>query len=335
MISFIFRKLLLIVPTVIGISICAFAFVRLLPGDPILAMAGEHGVTPERYEILKEAFGYNLPIWQQYFNYLGSVLTGDFGVSLGTKRPVLNEFMTLFPATVELALCAIILATIVGVPAGVLAAVKRGSWLDQGAMGVALTGYSMPIFWWGLLLIMFFSSYLGWTPVSGRIALNFFLRPITGFMTIDSLLYGNWPAFVSALRHLILPTVVLATIPLAVIARQTRSAMLEVLGEDYVRTARAKGLSPKRVVNLHALRNALIPVVTTIGLQVGALMAGAILTETIFSWPGIGKWMIESILKRDYPVVQSGLLLIALIIMAVNLIVDILYAVINPRIRVR
>jgi dipeptide transport system permease protein len=335
MISYIFRRLLLIVPTVIGISICAFAFVRLLPGDPILAMAGEHGVTPERYEILKEAFGYNLPIWQQYLNYLGSVLTGDFGVSLGTKRPVLNEFRTLFPATVELALCAIILATVVGVPAGVLAAVKRGSWLDQGTMGVALTGYSMPIFWWGLLLIMFFSSYLGWTPVSGRIALNFFLRPITGFMTIDSLLYGNWPAFVSALRHLILPTVVLATIPLAVIARQTRSAMLEVLGEDYVRTARAKGLSPRRVVNVHALRNALIPVVTTIGLQVGALMAGAILTETIFSWPGIGKWMIESILKRDYPVVQSGLLLIALIIMAVNLIVDVLYAVINPRIRVR
>ncbi|WP_332690482.1 ABC transporter permease subunit [Devosia sp.] len=335
MISYIFRKLLLIVPTVIGISICAFAFVRLLPGDPILAMAGEHGVTPERYEILKEAFGYNLPIWQQYLNYLGQVLTGDFGVSLGTKRPVLNEFRALFPATVELALCAIILATVVGVPAGVLAAVKRGSWLDQGTMGVALTGYSMPIFWWGLLLIMFFSSYLGWTPVSGRIALNFFLRPITGFMTIDSLLYGNWPAFVSALRHLILPTVVLATIPLAVIARQTRSAMLEVLGEDYVRTARAKGLSPRRVVNVHALRNALIPVVTTIGLQVGALMAGAILTETIFSWPGIGKWMIESILKRDYPVVQSGLLLIALIIMAVNLIVDVLYAVINPRIRVR
>jgi dipeptide transport system permease protein len=307
----------------------------MLPGDPILAMAGEHGVTPERYEVLKEAFGYNLPMWQQYLNYLGSVLTGDFGVSLGTKRPVLNEFLVLFPATVELALCAIILATVVGVPAGVLAAVKRGSWLDQGTMGVALTGYSMPIFWWGLLLIMFFSSYLGWTPVSGRIALNFFLRPITGFMTIDSLLYGNWPAFVSALRHLILPTVVLATIPLAVIARQTRSAMLEVLGDDYVRTARAKGLSPRRVVNVHALRNALIPVVTTIGLQVGALMAGAILTETIFSWPGIGKWMIESILKRDYPVVQSGLLLIALIIMAVNLIVDVLYAVINPRIRVR
>lgn len=335
MLNYILRKLALIVPTLIGISICAFAFVRVLPGDPILAMAGQHGVTPERYEILKEQFGYNLPIWQQYFNYVGNLLQGNFGISLATKRPVLNEFMTLFPATVELALVAMMFAIGIGVPAGVLAAVKRGSWIDQLAMSVALTGYSMPIFWWGLLLMMFFSSYLGWTPVSGRIALSFFLKPITGFMLIDTLLHGNWPAFVSALRHLILPAIVLGTIPLAVIARQTRSAMLEVLGEDYVRTAKAKGLSNRRVVNVHALRNALIPVVTTIGLQVGLLLGGAILTETIFSWPGIGKWMIDSIFKRDYVAVQSGLFLIACIVMAVNLIVDVLYAVINPRIRVQ
>ncbi|WP_193337316.1 ABC transporter permease subunit [Devosia beringensis] len=335
MLNYILRRIALIVPTVIGISLCAFFFVRVLPGDPILAMAGQHGVTPERYEILREQFGYNLPIWQQYLNYLGSVLQGNFGISLATKRPVLTEFMTLFPATIELALVAMIFAIVVGIPAGIFAAVKRGSWFDQVTMGVALTGYSMPIFWWGLLLIIFFSGYLGWTPVSGRISLTFFLRPITGFMLVDTLLYGNWPAFVSALRHLILPAVVLGTIPLAVIARQTRSAMLEVLGEDYVRTARAKGLSPQRVVNVHALRNALIPVITTIGLQVGLLLGGAILTETIFSWPGIGKWMIDSISKRDYVVVQSGLLLIALIVMAVNLLVDVLYAVINPRIRVK
>lgn len=335
MLNYILRKLALLVPTIIGISICAFAFVRVLPGDPILAMAGQHGVTPERYEILREQFGYNLPIWQQYFNYLGSVLQGDFGVSLATKRPVINEFLTLFPATVELSLCALIFAVSVGIPAGIFAAIKRGSWFDQFTMGVALTGYSMPIFWWGLLLIIFFSGYLGWTPVSGRIALTFFLKPITGFMLIDTLLYGNWAAFVSALRHLILPAIVLGTIPLAVIARQTRSAMLEVLGEDYVRTARAKGLSPRRVVNVHALRNALIPVVTTIGLQVGLLLGGAILTETIFTWPGIGKWMIDSIFKRDYVVVQSGLLIIALVVMAVNLLVDLLYALINPRIRVQ
>jgi dipeptide transport system permease protein len=335
MIRFILHKLLLIVPTLIGITICSFAFVRLLPGDPILAMAGEHGVTPERHAELMERFGYNLPIWQQYFDYVWGLLQGDFGISLSTKRPVIQDFLTLFPATVELGLVAMIFAIVVGVPAGIFAAVKRGSWFDQATMGVALTGYSMPIFWWGLLLIILFSGTLGWTPVSGRIALSFFFKPVTGFMLIDSILSGKSGAFISAVRHLILPAVVLGTIPLAVIARQTRSAMLEVLGEDYVRTARAKGLKPSAVIGQHALRNAMIPVVTTIGLQIGLLMAGAILTETIFSWPGIGKWMIESISKRDYVVVQSGLLLIAVVVMAVNLIVDVLYAVINPRIRVK
>jgi dipeptide transport system permease protein len=335
MLRFILNKLALIVPTIIGITIASFAFIRLLPGDPILAMAGQHGVTPERYEILKEQFGYNLPIWQQYLNYVAGILQGDFGISLATKRPVIDEFLTLFPATVELALFAMLIAVALGIPAGIFAAIKRGSWFDQITMGVALAGYSMPIFWWGLLLIIFFSGYLGWTPVSGRISLNFFFPRVTGFMLIDSLIAGKPDAFVSAIRHLILPSIVLGTIPLAVIARQTRSAMLEVLGEDYVRTARAKGLEPRRVVGVHAFRNALIPVVTTIGLQIGLLMAGAILTETIFSWPGIGKWMIDSISKRDYVSVQSGLLLIALIVMAVNLLVDILYAVINPRIRVQ
>jgi dipeptide transport system permease protein len=335
MLRFILHKLVLIVPTVIGITIASFAFIRLLPGDPILAMAGQHGVTPERYEILKEQFGFNLPIWQQYLNYVWGLLNGNFGVSLSTKRPVLVDFFTLFPATVELSLFAMLFALLLGIPAGIFAAIKRGSWFDQTIMGIALTGYSMPIFWWGLLLIIFFSGYLGWTPVSGRIALQYFFPHVTGFMLVDSLLAGRPAAFVSAVQHLILPSVVLGTIPLAVIARQTRSAMLEVLGEDYVRTARAKGLSPRRVIGLHAFRNALIPVVTTIGLQVGLLMAGAILTETIFSWPGIGKWMIDSISKRDYVAVQSGLLLIALIVMAVNLLVDLLYAVINPRIRLQ
>jgi dipeptide transport system permease protein len=335
MLRYILYKLALIVPTVFGISLAAFAFVRLLPGDPILALAGERGVSPERYAELLERFGYNRPIWVQYFSYIGGVLQGDFGISIATKRPVIGEFLTLFPATVELAVIAMILATLIGVPAGIFAAVKRGSWFDQLTMGAALVGYSMPIFWWGLLLIILFSGYLGWTPVSGRIGLSHFFKPVTGFMLVDSLISGKSGAFVSALRHLILPSIVLATIPLAVIARQTRSAMLEVLGEDYVRTARAKGLDPRRVIGLHAFRNALIPVVTTIGLQVGTLMAGAILTETIFSWPGIGKWMIDSIGKRDYVVVQSGLLLIALIVMAVNLAVDVLYAVINPRIRVQ
>ena len=277
--------------------------------------------------------GFDKPIVMQYLDFLGRLLQGDLGNSLVTKKPVLTEFLALFPATVELGLCAIIIATLVGVPVGVLAAIKRGSWFDQVSMTSALVGFSMPIFWWGLLLIIFFSGFLGWTPVSGRISLMYFFPQGTGFMLIDSLMSGQDGAFRSAVSHLILPSVVLATIPLAVIARQTRSAMLEVLGEDYVRTARAKGMPRRRVIGVHALRNAMIPVVTTIGLQIGVLIAGAILTETIFSWPGIGKWMIDSISRRDYPVVQSGLLLIAGMVMVVNLLVDLTYGLINPRIR--
>ncbi len=333
MFRFILHKLLLIIPTFIGITIVAFSFVRVLPGDPILLMAGERGVTPERYKELLTQFGFDRPIPVQYFEYFTNLLHGDFGLSITTKSPVLEEFFTLFPATLELTLCAMIFAVIIGIPAGILSAVKRGSLFDQLTMGVALTGYSMPIFWWGLLLIILFSGMLGWTPVSGRISLLYFFPQVTGFMTIDALLSGQAGAFKSALSHLVLPTIVLGTIPLAVIARQTRSAMLEVLGEDYVRTARAKGLSSFRVVGLHALRNAMVPVITTIGLQTGMLVAGAILTETIFSWPGIGKWMIDSIARRDYTVVQGGLVLIALIVMAVNLFVDVLYGLINPRIR--
>jgi len=333
MLRFFLYRLTLIIPTFIGVSIVAFAFIRLLPGDPILLLAGERGMTPERYDQVQALYGFDKPLIVQYFDYVLGVLQGDLGTSLVTKRPVLQEFFTLFPATLELSICAIILAVAIGIPAGVFAAVKRGSWFDQSIMGVALTGYSMPIFWWGLLLIIFFSGYLGWTPVSGRISLLYYFEPVTGFMLIDSLLSGQKGAFASAVSHLILPAIVLATIPLAVIARQTRSAMLEVLGEDYVRTAKSKGLAPKRIIGVHALRNALIPVVTTIGLQVGVLMTGAILTETIFSWPGIGKWMIDSVGKRDYAVVQGGLLLIASVIMIVNLVVDVLYGFINPRIR--
>ncbi|TDH37575.1 ABC transporter permease subunit [Pseudohoeflea suaedae] len=333
MLRFLLQKLGLLIPTFIGVSIIAFAFIRLLPGDPITLLAGERGVSAERYEQLQATYGFDKPIVVQYFDYLGNILQGDFGTSIVTKRPVLEEFMTLFPATLELSICAIILATAIGIPAGIFAAVRRGSFFDQSIMGVALVGYSMPIFWWGLLLIILFSGILQWTPVSGRISLLYFFQPVTGFMLIDSLLSGQAGAFKSAVSHLILPTVVLATIPLAVIARQTRSAMLEVLSEDYVRTARSKGLAPMRVIGLHALRNALIPVVTTIGLQVGVLLAGAILTETIFSWPGIGKWMVDSVFKRDYSVVQGGLLLIAGMIMLVNLVVDLVYGLINPRIR--
>ncbi|WP_435166569.1 ABC transporter permease subunit [Falsirhodobacter sp. 1013] len=333
MIRFLLGKLAYLIPTFIGITVVAFGFVRLLPGDPVLLMAGERGISPERHAELSAQLGFDRPIVVQYLDFVMGLFQGDFGTSLATRRPVLGEFLTLFPATMELAICAIILATLIGIPLGVFAAIKRGSAFDQISMGAALVGYSMPIFWWGLLLIILFSGILGWTPVSGRIDFLYFFRNGTGFMLIDSLMSGQKGAFASALSHLILPSIVLATIPMAVIARQSRSAMLEVLSEDYVRTARAKGMSAWRVVGIHALRNAMIPVITTIGLQIGVMMAGAILTETIFSWPGVGKWMIDSISRRDYPSVQGGLLLIAGIVMIVNLIVDLLYGIINPRIR--
>ncbi|ETX30357.1 ABC transporter permease subunit [Roseivivax isoporae] len=335
MLRYLLSRLITFVPTFIGVTLISFAFIRVLPGDPIIVMAGERGLTQERYEELVQRFGFDQPLWQQFWDYLTGVVQGDLGNSFVTNRPVWDEFFTLFPATLELSLCAIIFAMVLGIPAGVIAAVYRGKFFDRALMSTALVGYSMPIFWWALLLIIVFSGWLGWTPVSGRIGLLYYFDDVTGFMLIDSLLSGQDGAFGSAVQHLILPSIVLGTIPLAVIARQTRSAMLEVLSEDYIRTARAKGLSSGRVNGLHALRNAMIPVITVIGLSVGTLMAGAILTETIFSWPGIGKWMVDSIFRRDYPVVQGGLLLIALIVMLVNLTVDVLYGLINPKIRKR
>ncbi len=335
MLRYIISRLLTFLPTFFGVTIISFSFIRLLPGDPIVVMAGERGLTQARYEELQQQFGFDQPLIKQYIDYLWGVLQGDLGQSFVTKRPVWDEFFALFPATLELSICAMIFAVALGLPAGVIAAVNRGKFFDRALMSTALVGYSMPIFWWALLLIIVVSGMLGWTPVSGRISLLYYFPPRTGFMLIDSLLSGQAGAFGSAVQHLILPTIVLGTIPLAVIARQTRSAMLEVLSEDYIRTARAKGLSPYRVNGIHALRNALIPVITVIGLSVGTLLAGAILTETIFSWPGIGKWMVDSIFRRDYPVVQGGLMLIAVLVMIVNLTVDVLYGLINPKIRKR
>ena len=333
MLSFIARRLGLLIPTFFGVTLLTFALIRMIPGDPVEVMMGERRVDPQMHAEAMERLGLNKPLYAQYIDYISQLAQGDLGESLRTRTPVWDEFTTLFPATLELTLAALLFSGTLGVIAGVVAALKRGSLFDHGVMGISLTGYSMPIFWWGLLLIMFFSVWLGWTPVSGRIDLLYDIPPVTGFMLIDSLLSGEEGAFVDALRHLILPAIVLGTIPLAVIARMTRSAMLEVLREDYVRTARAKGLSPARVVFVHGLRNALIPVLTVFGLQVGTLLAGAVLTETIFSWPGIGKWLIESIGARDYPVVQNGILLIACLVILVNFVVDILYGLVNPRIR--
>ena len=333
MLRFFFTRLSLIIPTFFGMTLLAFFLIRMVPGDPIETLAGERGIDDVRHAALLKEYGLDRPVMVQYGIYIGRVLQGDLGKSIITQTPVLSEFAALFPATIELALCAILFALILGIPAGIIAAVKRNSLLDHGVMGVSLTGYSMPIFWWGLLLILLFSVQLDLTPVSGRIAVQYFIEPVTGFLLIDTLLSGETGAFGSAVSHLILPTIVLGTNPLAVIARMTRSAMLEVLGEDYIRTARAKGLSNLRVVAVHALRNALIPVITVIGLQVGVLFTGAILTETIFSWPGVGKWLIEAISRRDYPVLQGGMLLLGAVVMAVNLLVDLTYGIINPRIR--
>src|SRR5206468_1941971 len=252
-----------------------FVAIRLVPGDPVEVRVGERGISPERLAQFRHELGLDQPVWKQFLDYMWQLLHGDFGTSLATNQKVLTEFAALFPATLELATAGMMFAVLLGIPAGATAGVKRGSWYDQALMGFSVAGYSMPIFWWGLLLIMFVGERWGLTPVSGRIDLiQYYFEPVTGFMTIDAWLSGQPGALKDALRHLILPAIVLGTIPLAVIARMTRSAMLEVLSEDYVRTARAKGLSAWRVVGLHALRNALIPVVTVIGLQVGTLMAG-------------------------------------------------------------
>ena len=336
MLQFILQRLGLVIPTFIGITLLTFIFVHLIPGDPVMIMAGERGLSPERHAYLMAELGLDKPLWQQYLNYLNGIMHGDLGISLKSRIPVWDEFLPRFKATLELGICAMIFAVSVGIPVGVLAAVKRGSIFDHTAISVSLAGYSMPIFWWGIMLIMLVSVKLDLTPVSGRLADSVFLDdsyPLTGFMLLDTLFWGEEGDFLDALHHIILPAIVLGTIPLAVIVRMTRSAMLEVLGEDYIRTARAKGLSRARVILIHALRNAMLPVVTVIGLQVGTMLAGAILTETIFSWPGLGRWLIDALQRRDYPVVQGGVLLIATMIIFVNLLVDVLYGIVNPRIR--
>ena len=337
MFAYLLRKLAALVPTLAGVTLAAFALLRLVPGDPVEVMVGERRLDPAAHAALVHRLGLDQPLAVQYGRYVAQLAHGDLGRSLVTREPVAAEFAVLFPATVELAAAAFTLALALGLALGVTAALRRGSWLDQLVMALATLGHSMPVFWWGLILIMAFSVGLEWTPVSGRIGIEYDIDPVSGFMLVDAALAswrGQEPgAFTSALAHLVLPAVVLGTVPMAVIARMTRSSMLEVLREEYMRTARAKGLAPARVVLHHGLRNALIPVLTVLGLQVGSLLGGAVLTETIFSWPGIGKWLIDAIARRDYPVVQAGILVAALVFIGVNLAVDLLYGVVNPRVR--
>lgn len=337
MLTLLLKKLATLVPTLLGVTLVAFALIRLVPGDPVEIMAGERQLDPAAHAALMAQLGLDRPLASQYGAYLLQLLQGDLGRSLVTREAVADEFKVLFPATLELAGAALALALGLGLLLGMAAALTRGSLFDQAVMTTATLGNSMPVFWWGLILIMAFSVGLEWTPVSGRVGIEYDVPFVTGFMLIDSAL-ADWGgaepgAFASSLLHLVLPAVVLGTIPMAVIARMTRSALLEVLREDYLRTARAKGLGPVRVVVVHGLRNALIPVLTVLGLQVGSLLGGAVLTETIFSWPGIGKWLIDAIARRDYPVVQAGILISALVFIAVNLGVDLLYGVVNPRLR--
>ena len=338
MLRFILGKFGDLIPTLIGISILSFVLVRFVPGDPVMLMLGERGADPALYESMRKDMGLDLPMWKQYLNFATAAVQGDLGTSIVSKRPVVQEFFDRFPATLELGVVALLFAILIGIPLGIIAAVKRNSFYDYFLMGGSLLGYSMPIFWWGLVLILIFSVNLGWTPVSGRMTVMYYIEPWTGFMLIDTLtsevreLDGMAP-FWSALSHLILPAIAMGTIPLAVIARMTRSSMLEVLGEDYIRTAKAKGLSRFRTVAVHALRNALIPIVTIVGLMFGSIITGAILTETIFSWPGIGRWLVASINARDYPVIQGGVLFIATMIVLINVLVDLAYAVVNPKMR--
>lgn len=332
MISYIIKRLFWAIPTLLGVSILVFLMVHLAPGDPALVILGEHA-SKDSVEALREQMGLNKPLIEQYFMFVTNAIQGNFGVSIVSGDEVWNEFIQRFPATIELSVVAMFLAVILGLFAGILSAVKRYSIFDYTAMSTALAGVSMPVFWLGLMLIYFFSVKLGWLPVSGRLGYEYDIDEVTGFFLIDSLIMEDYEAFWDALKHLILPAFALGTIPMAIIARMSRASMIEVMKEEYIRTAKAKGCSKKQVILVHALKNALLPVLTVIGLMLGTLFAGAILTETTFSWPGIGKWLVNAVNQRDFPTIQSTTLIIASIFVIINLIVDVLYAVVNPRIR--
>jgi peptide/nickel transport system permease protein len=332
MLKYIINRILMLIPVLLGVSIIVFLIMRVFSPDPAPIVLGQHA-TQEATEAWRQVNGLNDPIYLQYFSFLKGALTGDFGTSYYTKAPVIKEIFARFPATIELAIVAIILASFLGILIGVISAVKKNSLIDNAGMLLALIGVSMPIFWLGILLIIFFSGTLHWLPSNGRI--NPLLQPlhITGFYLIDSLISGNTTTFMDALKHLILPASALAMYSMAIITRMTRSSMLDTLQQDYIRTARAKGVPESKVVYKHALRNGLIPIVTVIGLQLGSLLGGAVLTETVFSWPGIGAYTVACILKSDFPVVQGVVLLVATIFVLMNLLVDVVYAFLDPRIK--
>ncbi|MEO7664617.1 MAG: ABC transporter permease [Candidatus Limnocylindrales bacterium] len=332
MLKYIVRRLIAAIPVLLGLSIVLFAFVHLLPGDPCTAILGQHR-TPASCERLRENLGLNDPLLKQYFDYLGHLLTGNFGSSVINNKPFFAEFLVRFPGTIELTVGALVFAVGLGIPLGRLAARHAQGWIDGLVTAVSLFGISIPVFVLGLILVLIFGVELRWLPTQGRLDARSGFESVTNFMLLDTALAGRWDLFGDALRHLILPAIALGSIPLAIIARITRAAVIEVANEDFVRTARAKGLKERRVEDRHIMRNAWLPVTTVIGLQVGGLLGGAVLTETVFTWNGVGRWVVDAIGNRDLTIVQSTILVFALIFLVVNLLVDIGYAFLNPRIR--
>jgi peptide/nickel transport system permease protein len=333
MFAYILRRIMIMIPTLLGVSIIVFMMLHITPGDPAELLLGERA-TEQALAELREHLGLNEPLHVQYGLFLKRLLKGDLGETIWTRQKVWIEVKQRFPATIELSVFALIIACFTGTILGIISATRQYSIFDYLSMVGALAGVSMPIFWLGLVFMLIFSLNLGWLPLSGRLSIDIDLEIITNFYILDSILTRNWAALRDVIWHLIMPAVTLSTIPTAIVARMTRSAMLEVLRQDYIKTAKAKGLSKFKVTFKHALRNALIPVVTTIGLQFGVLLGGAILTETIFAWPGVGKWMYDAVMQRDYMVIQGGVLFIAALFVVINLCVDVLYAIINPRISV-
>ena len=328
---YIIKRLLQIIPVILGVTLIAFALIHLAPGDPVRTMLGQHA-TQQEIDDIRAKYGLDQPLYFQYFIWLGDVLHGDLGRSILSHEQVTTEIASRFPNTIELAIAAMIFAILIGVVAGIISATKQYSVADYSVMGIALFGISMPVFWLGIMLMMIFGVFLGWLPIGGRIDLLIPFNRITGFMVVDSIITVNGAALISVLRHLILPAIALGTIPMAIIARTTRSSMLEILRQDFIRTERAKGLSERKVIYKHAIRNAMVPVVTVIGLNFGLLLSGAILTETVFSWPGVGRLVVDAVYARDYPLVIGCILVFALVFVIVNLITDLLYTYIDPRI---
>jgi peptide/nickel transport system permease protein len=329
---YVVRRLLLLVPILLGVSLLIFFWIRELPGSPAEALLGERA-TPQLVHQLRERYGLDKPVYRQYFAYLRTTLEGDLGVSVATHRKVADEIKQRFPATIELALAAMLFATLVGVPLGFFAAKRHGGFFDHTTLIGSLLGISIPIFFLAILLKYFFAVKWQLLPTVGRIDVTKNTPHPTNFYVLDAIISRDWSALWDAVQHLILPAIALGSIPLAVITRITRASVLDVQNEDYVRTARAKGLPPLEVDRRHVLRNALLPISTIIGLQTGLLLSGAVLTETVFAWPGMGSWLRDAIFNRDYPVLQGGILFLAVVFVLVNLIVDLSYAIINPRIR--